>query len=182
MLHRYSRKDLWSFNRPAPPSIPLSVYAHLRTSGLCLFRPTKRSKKYRQLTDQKQHQPSEAAKLCLVNARSIVNKIKSFNELIIDAQPDILAITETWLTPTNGDHDLTSCCPPGFLAVHHPRTSRWGGGVAIIFKSTISVRRHSHSTFNSFELIDCSLSCRWIAIRLLVVYRPPASSQSVFRE
>ena len=82
------------------------LYSHLRTSGLCLFRPTKRPKKYPHSTDQKQHQPSEAAKLCLVNDRSIVNKIEALNELIIDAQPDILPFTETWLTPTNRDNNL----------------------------------------------------------------------------
>lgn len=123
MLHRYSREDLWSFNRPAPPSIPQIVYSKLRNSGLCLFLLTKRPKKYRDPTDQKQSQPSEAAKLCLVNARPIVNKIEALNELIIDAQLDILAITETWLTPTNGDHNLASCCPLGFSAVHQPRFS-----------------------------------------------------------
>ncbi len=138
------------------------------------IRPTERPKKPLHPTDQKQHQSSEAAKLCLVNARSIVNKIEALNEPIIDVQPGIVAITVTWLTPTNGDHDLVSCCPPGFSLVHQPRASRKGGGVAIIFKSTISVRRRSHSTFNSFELIDCCiLSCRPSAMRLLVVYRPP---------
>ncbi|EFX61861.1 hypothetical protein DAPPUDRAFT_68577, partial [Daphnia pulex] len=171
-----------SFNRPAPPSIPQSRFIRLRLSGLCLFRPTKRPKKRRHRTDQKQYQPSLTAKLCLLNARSIVNKIEALNELVSDARPDILAITETWLTPTNGDHELAACCPSGFSAVHQPRASRRGGGVAVIFKSTISVRRHSHPTFNSFELIDCSLSLRPIAIRLLVVYRPPASSHSVFRD
>jgi hypothetical protein len=102
-----------------------------------------------------------------VNARSIVNKIEALNELIIDVQSDILPFTETWLTPTNGDSNLASCCPPFFSAVHQPRASRKGGRVAIIFKLTISVRRYSHSTFNSFNrpaqqgtLIDCSLSCR----------------------
>lgn len=45
-----------------------------------------------------------------------------------------------------------------------------------------SVRRHSHSPFNSFELIDFCLYCRPTAIRQLVVYRPPASSKSVFHD
>ena len=92
-----------SFNRLAPPSIPHSCFIRLRLSGLCLFRPTKRPNKRRRRTDQKQHHPLPTAKLCLLNARSIVNKIEALNELVLDTQPDILAITETWLTPTNGD-------------------------------------------------------------------------------
>jgi hypothetical protein len=168
-----------SFNRPAPPPIPHSRFIRLCLSGL--FRPTKRPQKRRHRIDQKQHQPSQTAKLCLLNARSIVNKIEALNELVLDGQPDILAITETWLTPKNGDHELAACCPSGFSGVHQPRASRRGGGVAAIFKWTISVRRHSHPPFNSFELIDCSLSFRPRAIRLLVIYRPLASSYSVFR-
>ena len=56
-----------------------------------------------------------------------------------------------------------------------------GQGSSNYFQS-ISVRRHFHPTFDSFELIDCSLFCRPSVIRFLVVYRPPASSQSVFRD
>ena len=81
-----------------------------------------------------------------MNDRSIVNKIEALNELIIDAQPDILPFTETWPTPTNGDNNLVL------------------------------------STCVHVELIDCSLSCRPSVIHLLVVYRSPASSQSVFRD
>ncbi|EFX75956.1 hypothetical protein DAPPUDRAFT_249504 [Daphnia pulex] len=47
MLRQYSREELMSFNRPAPPSIPQSRFIFLRLSGLCLFRPTKRPKKRR---------------------------------------------------------------------------------------------------------------------------------------
>jgi hypothetical protein len=120
MLRQFSREELMSFNRPAPPSIPHSRFIHLRLSGMCLFRLTKRPKKRRHRTDQKQHQPSQTAKLCLLNARSIVNKIEALNELVLDAQPDILAITETWLTPTNIDHELAACFPTEFSAFHQP--------------------------------------------------------------
>ncbi len=68
-----------------------------------------------------------------------------------------------------------------FLGRSQIRASRKGGGVAVIFKSTICVRHLSHPTVNSFKLIDSSLSLRPIVIHLFVVLRPLASSQSVFR-
>jgi hypothetical protein len=74
MLRQYSREELMSFNRPAPPSITHSRFVRLRHFDLCLFRPTKRPKKRRHRTDQKQHQSSQTAKLCLLNARSIMKK------------------------------------------------------------------------------------------------------------
>ncbi len=180
MFARYSREELLSVNQRAPSAITHSTYSRLRWSGLCIYRPTKRSRKRRRLIAQQQQQ--QLANLCLLNARSILNKSEALSELFNDVQPDVVAITETWLTPTHGDRDLAACCPPGFSAVHAPRSIGRGGGVALIFKTTIAVRRHAHSAFDSFELLDCSLSFRTTSIRLLVVYRPPSSLQSVFRE
>ena len=101
---------------------------------------------------------SATASLCLLNARSIVNKSAPLGELLNDVQPDIVAITETWLTRTHGDNDLAACCPPGYSSAHVPRATGRGGGVALLFKSTIAVHRHTCHDFTSFELLDCSLS------------------------
>ena len=180
MFARYSREELLSFNRRAPPAIPYSIFSHLRLSGLCIHRPTKRSRKRRRCIHPQQNQ--QMATLCLLNARSIVNKSAPLGELLNDVQPDIVAITETWLTPTHGDNDLAACCPPGYSSVHVPRATGRGGGVALLFKPTIAVHRHTCHDFTSFELLDCSLSLHPTPIRLLVAYRPPNTSQAVFRE
>ena len=89
MCVRYSWEELLSINRQAPPAIPYNIYARLRTSGLCIHRPTKRSKK------RKHHRPRHQANLCLLNARSILNKCEVLQELLTDVQPDVVAITET---------------------------------------------------------------------------------------
>ena len=60
MCVRYFWEELLSINRRAPPVIPYSIYARLRTSGLYIHRPTKRSKK------RKHHRPRHQANLCLL--------------------------------------------------------------------------------------------------------------------
>ena len=139
MFARYSRKELLSINKRAPPAIPYSIFSHLRISGLCIHRPTKRSRKRRRCIHHPQ-QNQQLAILCLLNARLIVNKSAPLGELLNDVQPGILAITETWLTPTYGDNDLVACCPPGYSSVHVPRATGRGGGVALLFNSTIAFR------------------------------------------
>ena len=128
------------------------------------------------------HQQQRNAKLCLINARSIINKCELLSELATDIQPDIIAITETWLSPEHGDHDLLACCPSGYSAVHAPRASRRGGGLALIFKTTITVRLNANPVFQTFELLDCSISLKPCSLRILVVYRPPSSSKASFLE
>lgn len=125
MFVRYSREALLSFNRQPPVAILHGIYYRLRLSGLFLHRPTKRSRKRKQPISS-----PHLANLCLQNARSLLNKCEALNELFIDLKPDIVAITETWLTPTHGDRDLAACCPPGFSAVHAPRATGKGGGRA----------------------------------------------------
>ncbi len=107
---------------------------------------------------------------------SIVNKCELLSELATDIQPDIIAITETWLSPEHGDHDLSVCCPSGYSAVHVPRASRRGGGLALMIKTTIIVRLNAYPAFQTFELLDCSVSLKPCSVRILVVYRPPNSS------
>ena len=179
MTARYSREELLSLNQLSPAAVPDNIFSRLRRSGLCIHRPTRRSRKR---TNVGHHQQQRNAKLCLINARSIINKCELLSELATDIQPDIIAITETWLSPEHGDHDLLACCPSGYSAVHAPRASRRGGGLALIFKTTITVRLNANPVFQTFELLDCSISLKPCSLRILVVYRPPSSSKASFLE
>ena len=54
---------------------------------------------------------------------------------------DIVAITETWLHKRTDKQIINEIVPAGFEIKHVPHLkNREGGGVAIIFKSTISVK------------------------------------------
>ncbi|CAG2185348.1 unnamed protein product [Mytilus edulis] len=51
-----------------------------------------------------------------------------------------------------------------------------GGGVAVIHKSNIEIKRSKHAqTFTHFELLECDVVVKSQHFRLCVIYRPPPS-------
>jgi len=114
------------------------------------------------------------ASVCLVNARSIGNKTTLLSHLIQSEQVDVLAITETWLSADRPD-SLKDACPTGFTSLHVPRLNSNGGGVAVIFRSSIeasSLLEHFSPRPRTFEYLSVVLTINSVPIRLVVVYRP----------
>jgi len=94
---------------------------------------------------------------------------------------DLVAVTESWLTPDSGDEVLRGVCPEGYLSLHRPRLDRRGGGLALIYRSTI--RPHIIDIPfipTAFESLACSFSINSSTILLVLIYRPPNSSHVSF--
>ena len=101
-----------------------------------------------------------APKFCLfglLNCRSVRNKYLSIKDYVVDKDFDIFVITETWLN--TGDYDnlvIGSLIPNGYRFLHSARDGR-GGGVGLLFKSSLPVKQTSKvylDTFISFEAIE----------------------------
>jgi len=119
-------------------------------------------------------------RLSLVNARSVRNKTTTLNDFICENDIDILAITETWLSADNDGAVISSLLPNGYAIHQNPRLSRGGGGLALIFKSSIKVERQKQFNYTSFEYLDCIVKLSK-EFRIILVYRPPNNSlQSQF--
>ena len=65
--------------------------------------------------------------------------------------------------------------------MHVSRSHSAGGGVGIIFKNKIRINTSLTDQFHSFELMDFLLSIVR-CLRILLVYRPPDLSTSLFLE
>ena len=94
--------------------------------------------------------------LGLVNACSIRNKTDVFTDQVIDANIDLMAITETWLSP--GDKDtktVKELTPVGYKFVHAPRKNR--RGVVPAFCADPSLKSPSTTTTNR----QCNNSNLW---------------------
>ena len=71
-------------------------------------------------------------------SRSICNKSDEFVDFVLQNNLDLVAISETWFKP---DDDLIprECTPAGYTLHHIPRPKETGGGVALLFRSSLSV-------------------------------------------
>ena len=77
--------------------------------------------------------------------------------------------------------EVGTLCTTGYRVLHVPRSHSAGGGVGIIFKNSIRINTSLTDQFYSFELMAFHLSIVR-RVRILLVYRPPGLSTSLFLE
>ena len=123
--------------------------------------------------------------ICCLNPRSVKNKTLSICDYIVSCDFDIVALTETWLGSSIDSVCIRELVPDGYSIKHVARSgSRRGGGVAVIYKTSITVnvvQSSQNSKFVHFEHMDCSLNINGFVLKLAVVYRPPPSSANGFK-
>ena len=113
------------------------------------------------------------------NARSIVNKIQELKLYVEDANPDIIAITESW-THCNIPNSYLNL-PNYYVAARHDRKDTLngrGGGILIYVKNCLkSYETTDHCGFNQYASIEIILS-KSNSLGLYVVYRSPNSTRN----
>ena len=120
--------------------------------------------------------------LAVLNFRSIRNKTLQIKDYIVDNDIDIMALTETWLK----DHDncefvMCDICPSGYVFSYVPRETGSGGGVGIVFKHSLKVKKlKTKPSFKSFELMQLLLHNNSVTTRIVIIYRPLPSSANGF--
>ena len=113
--------------------------------------------------------------VCKLNACSIVNKSALFVDYINECKADLCEITETWLSDNDSAvcHEIT---PPSYKLFHCPRSDRRGGGTALLFRDNINVCKLESGSRSSFEFSEYLVSTGSLRIRLVIIYRPPYST------
>ena len=119
--------------------------------------------------------------LCIshINARSICNKIESFQEHLLAKRVDVCAVTETWLKQADINSMAHREVPPeGYNIISHSRPDdRTGGGVAIVYRENVKVKDHTETNlFSTMEYMNVSIYLNISTINLYIIYRYPASS------
>ena len=120
----------------------------------------------------------------LVNARSAVKKAALVHDLIADLRLEVLMLTESWITSDAPDSIKLDIAPPGFQVVHQPRgpsSGKRGGGIAIIHRNAIKVRRIDVGAPTEFEVLALNISPRpSVQIVVACLYRPPGNVSDLF--
>ncbi len=104
------------------------------------------------------------------NARSVMNKRDDLKALLSAHQPDIVAVTETFLDEEINDPEIVS----NSYTVFRRDRNRHGGGVMALVKDSVSAT-HRADLENSSELIWIEISHSTKTVLLGVFYRPPSS-------
>ena len=129
-------------------------------------------------TTGKSHDQRSRVRFATWNIRSINKKAATICDLVISQRIDILAVTETWLSPGN-DSDPTLATVLSTLQdfdfLHLPRSMKAGGGVGVFLRKGFHVKQNSTIDFKSMEYMDLTISSSNSSMCFLVVYRPPPS-------
>ena len=73
----------------------------------------------------------KSMRFCIWNAQSICNKGAVLPDYLCHEKIDLCAVTESWIKSDQAAVRV-GCTPPGYGFIHHPRTGRSGGSIAII--------------------------------------------------
>ena len=90
---------------------------------------------------------SKPMSLSVVNICSVKSKSAYFLEFVLASQADIVTLVETWLTPD----DVAArkeAVPNRYMLMDQPRIGRKGGGIAILYRKNISVKKVRSGEFN----------------------------------
>lgn len=108
--------------------------------------------------------------VCSLNVRSVRIKTTSLCNYIVSNNFDRVALTETWLAMNNDNTCIKELVPECYAIKHVTRASkRRGGGVALIYKSSITVKVSKFAEpFSQFESLDCTLDINGFAFQLAI--------------
>ena len=107
-------------------------------------------------------------KCATVNCCSIVNKTAAFKVELMEHNLDVYALTESWIREGD-DTTAIQLCPNGYSSVSISREGRIRGGIAIVYKSDITLRSKSIYNYQTMECADFLLDFLNMLVNLCVI-------------
>ena len=106
----------------------------------------------------------------MFNARSIRDKFLDLRALVATENPDLVAITESWLKTSSRDFEGEFEIP-GYQLFHKDRNNKEGGGVLLYVKNSINAV--DCSIASEYEILGVDLRIGSAKYTALLVCRPP---------
>ena len=119
------------------------------------------------------------ATLSVMNARSIYNKLQSFQNCVQDNNTTLCAITETWLSNDENDLRYKEIPPPGYKILSKPgKNGKKGGGIAGVYKASLNMKEWSTSSQNSeiLQYMELTTSFKGMVCNIYIIYCIPNTS------
>lgn len=120
-----------------------------------------------------------------INSQSLLPKMGEFELMLNSVKPDIVCLTETWLSDSIPDGVIS--CPDYSVIRHDRQQNRRGGGIAcylhgkLLNEGSIDERRDLWISNSHIELQIFELKIRNIKKMILVnAYRPPSGKAEMF--
>ena len=120
--------------------------------------------------------------MALINIQSLKSKLDMLIHHMELNNLDICFITETWTQHGNEpeyQYIKANLDTAGYNILIHSRENRKGGGIAVIHKSHLHVKKLSFNEYTSFESITINLNITTKSYLFLAIYRAPYSTKQL---
>ena len=112
----------------------------------------------------------------------MVNKTVQVLEHLDDMCCDVSLVQETFLKVSD-KAVLQEIKDLGWNILSNPRKYRKGGGIAILYKPDILLKRNDNLTkYKSFQVMEALLNCEMGVVRFVNIYRPPYNKKARYTE
>ena len=116
---------------------------------------------------------NERLKIATMNVRSIKPKTAPFSEYVTSKNPDIVAVTKTWLKHDETKSTIADISPPGYSFFHECRADQraGGGGVGILVSDQLKTDIHPLPSFKTFGAISARIGNNSLSGFVVCLYR-----------
>ena len=124
--------------------------------------------------DRKSENISEKTKIMLCNVQSLKSKELLVREHTDETKVDVAILFETWLNQNDDEWCTSSELNNNGLQMDRiDRKNRKGGGITVVCKQFIQLKRLKKGNKLSFKYGIWRLSLKSITMTIIVIYRPP---------
>ena len=116
-------------------------------------------------------------KAAVFNARSVNNKTPEINFYLRQHDLDLVMIVESWQDPENSEHvqNLAKLRGNIFDSKQTPRLDMGGGGILVLHRKGLNVRKIRTPKVKTFEMMEILVSNKEKKLRFVIIYRPESS-------
>ena len=110
----------------------------------------------------------------LINCRSVVNKTQDIQLELVNNNPDLCVLTETWI---KGEDTITSTRLFQLTTSHCLfQDMTVGGGIVIVYKSKFNISNAMGQPYKTMESTCFNINTGNRRVNLIAIYRPPDSN------